>query len=105
MPNLKQKPTLQDFQQYVTKLEHERGFIHQTVLEKCLLLGEEIGELFKSVRKSQLIKIDENSKVKDIGDELADIFIYLCAIANRFDINLDQAFRQKEEFNKIRRWE
>lgn len=105
MPELNEKPTLPDFQRYVTKLERERGFIHQTILEKCLLLGEEIGELFKSVRKSQQIKIDENSDVKDIGDELADIFIYLCAIANRFDINLEQAFREKEEKNKERRWE
>jgi len=29
----------------------ERGFENETVLEQCLLLGEEVGELFKAVRK------------------------------------------------------
>jgi NTP pyrophosphatase (non-canonical NTP hydrolase) len=104
MPSLKENPNLNDFQNYVIELEKERGFDHQTVVEKCLLLGEEIGELFKAVRKKQRIKIDENSKVTTIGEELADIFIYLCAIANRFDINLEEAFRLKEEVNKKRKW-
>jgi NTP pyrophosphatase (non-canonical NTP hydrolase) len=105
MPILKENPTLNDFQKYVIVLERERGFDHQTAVEKCLLLGEEVGELFKAVRKKQQIKIDKNSKVTTIGEELADIFIYLCAIANRFDINLEEAFRLKEEVNKKRKWE
>jgi hypothetical protein len=28
----------------------------------------------------------------------------LCSIANRFDVNLEQAFRDKEEINKKRKW-
>ena len=105
MPNLKEKPCLKDYQDYVKELEFERGFIDQSTRDKCLLLGEEVGELFKAVRKKQQIKIDKNSKVTTIGEELADIFIYLCAIANRFDINLEEAFRLKEEVNKKRKWE
>ncbi len=104
MPILKEKPTLKDFQNYVVELENERGFINQTVVEKCLLLGEEIGELYKAVRKQQQIKIDNNSKITTVGEELADILIYICAIANRFDINLEEAFRLKEEVNKTRKW-
>ena len=105
MPILKENPTLAHFQKYVIELENERGFAHQTAVEKCLLLGEEIGELFKAVRKEQQIQIDKNSKISTISEELADILIYLCAIANRFDINLEQAFRLKEETNKRRKWE
>ena len=105
MPTLKKNPTLNDFQNYVVELEKERGFDHQSVVEKCLLLGEEIGELFKAVRKKQQIKIDNNSKFTSVGEELADILIYICAIANRFDINLEDAFRKKEEINKNRKWE
>jgi len=105
MPILKENPTLADFQNYVFELENERGFIDQTSVEKCLLLGEEIGELFKAVRKKQQIKIDNNSKVTTVGEELADILIYICAIANRFDIDLEEAFRLKEEINKNRKWE
>ena len=49
MPHLVIKPTLSEFQNYVTELETERGFEHQTIIDKCLLLGEEVGELFKAV--------------------------------------------------------
>jgi len=63
MPNLKENPTLKDFQEYVKKLEIERGFNNENVLQKCLLLGEEIGELNKAVRKElKLLKTDQNSR-------------------------------------------
>lgn len=67
-------------------------------------LGEEVGELFKAVRKSEGLSIDSNSAFTEIGDELTDIFIYLCAIANRKNIDLESAFRNKEEINKKRIW-
>ena len=105
MPELKSTPTLADFQHYVSELEVERNFAQQPILEKCLLLGEEVGELFKAIRKTEGIAIDPDSKVGEVGDELADIFIYLCSIANRYDINLEQAFLAKEEKNKQRKWQ
>jgi len=101
---LKQNPTFADFQKYVQQLEEERGFSEQGVLQKCLMLGEEIGELFKAIRKKEKIKIDHNSKFSSIDGELVDVIIYLCAIANRFDIDLEKAFRDKEEINKNRIW-
>ncbi|ORT48548.1 MazG nucleotide pyrophosphohydrolase [Vibrio sp. qd031] len=104
MPSLPEHPTLLDFQQYVSELEVERGFSDQPTQQKCLLLGEEIGELFKAVRKAEGIAVDPTSKINDIGDELADIFIYLCSIANRYDIDLKQAFVDKEFKNKQRTW-
>ena len=105
MPDLHHSPTLADFQQYVIELEHERGFAEQNILEKCLLLGEEVGELFKAIRKHQNIKIDHSSQVTPVSEELADIFIFLCSIANKLDIDLEEAFRQKEAINKNRTWE
>ena len=104
MPVL-QDPDLDSIQQYVKELEVERGFDHQTVIEKCLLLGEEVGELFKAIRKTERIKIDTNSQKHEVGNELADILIYLCAIANRYNIDLETAFREKEEINEKRKWE
>lgn len=104
MPHLAKKPTLTEFQQYVSELETERGFAHQTIIDKCLLLGEEVGELFKAVRKTEGLAVDENSSFTEIGDELTDIFIYICAIANRKGIDLENAFRIKEEKNKKRIW-
>jgi len=104
MTDLRRNPTLKDYQKYVRELEEERGFIKQTVLQKCLMLGEEVGELFKAIRKKKKIKVDHNSKFGSIDEELADIIIFVCSIANRFNINLEQAFRNKEEVNKKRVW-
>jgi len=101
---LKSQPTLKDYQEYVHQMEVNRGFIKQNILQKCLMLGEEIGELFKAIRKKEKIKIDHNSKFGSIDEELADVVMYLCAIANRFNIDLEKAFRDKEEINKKRIW-
>ncbi|MFC2078886.1 MazG nucleotide pyrophosphohydrolase domain-containing protein [Candidatus Bipolaricaulota bacterium] len=104
MPQLNDHPTLADFQTYVVKLEAERGFGDQTARDKCLLLGEEVGELFKAVRKIEGLKVDAASQFGTISEELADIFIYVCAIANRYDIDLETAFREKEAINHERSW-
>ena len=104
MPELKDNPQLKDYQLYVNELEKERGFETDSSKDKCLLLGEEVGELFQVVRKADGLGIDPQSKVNELEGELADIFIYLCSIANRFDINLEKAFLKKEEKNKERIW-
>lgn len=104
MFSLQEKPTLQQFQEYVATMERERGFDGQGILQECLLLGEEVGELFKAVRKEEGIKIDAHSDVGLVEGELADVFIFCLAIANRKNINLEAAFRKKEEINKQRTW-
>lgn len=101
---LKKNPTLKDIQKYVTKLEKERGFSHDDLKDKCLLLGEELGELFKAVRKNTTIKMDHNSKYGSVDEELADIICIICTIANRQKIDLEKAFRDKEKINKKRVW-
>ncbi len=105
MLSLPSNPTIADFQKYVNELETERRFKEQSVTQKCLLLGEEIGELFKAIRKHDPgLRIDDKSRVGAVEEELADILIYLCAIANKYNIDLEQAFREKEEKNKTRVW-
>ena len=104
MPTLNKHPLLADYQAYVVNLEAERGFDDQTARDKCLLLGEEIGELFKAVRKAEGLKVDASSRIGSIAEELADVFIYVCAIANRYDIDLETAFREKETINHQRSW-
>jgi NTP pyrophosphatase (non-canonical NTP hydrolase) len=102
--NLKENPTLKDIQEYVADMEKERGFTEESVIQKCLLLGEEMGELFNAVRKVEKIKTDEKSNVNLVFEELADILIYISAIANKYGIDLEKAFRDKEEINKKRQW-
>jgi len=104
LPTLDKHPMLSEFQRYVAELEVERGFEHQTVTDKCLLLGEEIGELFKAVRHCEGLKVDPDSSIGEVEHELADVFIYVCAIANRYNIDLEQAFRDKETLNHQRQW-
>lgn len=101
---LKDGASLKDVQEYVKAVLRERGFDDETIVEKCLLLGEEIGELYKAVRKAQGVKCDDNSKFGKVEHELADIMMYVIDIANKFGIDLEEAFRSKEEVNKQRSW-
>jgi NTP pyrophosphatase (non-canonical NTP hydrolase) len=91
-------------QRYVADMEEERGFADSTVLEQSLKLGEEVGELFKAVRKHANMPIDSKSVIGAVDEELADVLIYLCAIANRLGISLDDALRRKEAVNETRSW-
>lgn len=95
---------LDDVQRYVAEMEQERGFSDRGVLQQCLLLGEEIGELFKAVRRHEKMSVGTTSVTGSVDEELADVLIYLCAIANRLDIRLDQPLRAKEAFNETRTW-
>jgi NTP pyrophosphatase (non-canonical NTP hydrolase) len=102
---LKINPTLSDIQKYVELLEKERGFNKtDSNTQKALHLGEEVGELFKAIRKAEKMRIDKNSDVKNISEELADILIFISSIANRYKIDLERSFREKEEINKKRSW-
>ena len=73
---LKDDPLLKDFQEYVKQLETERGFIRQNAIEKCLLLGEEMGELFKAVRKAMKLKTDINANTGSIDEEIAEAQVF-----------------------------
>ena len=102
---LKQNPTLKDFQDYVLQMKQERGFNLTDKFYECCLLAEECGELISAVRKnSKYGSIGSGSVVGNVKEELADVFIYLCSLANMHNIDLEEAFREKEEKNKNRVW-
>lgn len=102
---LKDNPTLRDFQQYVLQMKQERGFNTTDKFYECCLLAEECGEVISAVRKnSKNGSIGSGSKVGDVAEELADVFIYICSLANMHGIDLEQAFRDKEEKNKQCTW-
>ena len=79
---LKNNPTLKDFQQYVLQMKRERGF--------------------NTTDKSGSVASD--SVAGNVAEELADVFIYVCSLANMHGIDLERAFREKEEKNKRRIW-
>ena len=105
MPELKNNPTLKDFQSYVKQMKIERGFNTTDKFYECCLLAEECGELISAVRKnSKNGSIGSGSVAGNVAEELADVFIYICSLANMHNVDLEQAFRQKEEINKTRVW-
>ena len=54
-------PILKDFQKYVSESETKPEFVCLSILDKCLLLGEEIGELYKAVHKWEGLSVNLNS--------------------------------------------
>lgn len=104
MKSLTGNEEIAELQRYVASFEVERGFDSQSALEKCVLLGEEVGELFRAVRSEAGIKTDPNSQRSSVGEEIADVIIYLLAIANRFNVEVGQEIRIKAERNATREW-
>ena len=103
--HLKPSPSLKDFQQYVADMVIERKFDNVTTAETFMLFLEECGELAKATRKAGKMRTDKNSEIFELEGEAADVFIYILDICNRFNIDLEKAFRDKEEINKKRTWE
>lgn len=96
---------LNEIQEYITKMMQTNGF-NNTPLELLCYLTEEVGELAKEIRKTEK-NMDMDIK-KEYGSclkhEIADVFIYLLAICNSYNINLLKAFKDKEKINLDRVW-
>lgn len=98
-----------EYQRYIHALEAFHGWLDVDLVNNCFLMGEEVGELFKAVRR-HLKKFEqaeaaalEDSKAH-VAEEVVDVFNYLLAICNRLDIDLEAAFRAKNAHNQTRRW-
>ncbi len=101
---LRDNPTLADLQKCIHSLVIERGFDKETVPEVFTLMIEEVGELAKAIRKANGQKIGKHSKDCNVEDEIADVFWLLLDLCNRLNIDLEQAFRNKEAKNMRREW-
>ena len=104
-PTLPVNPTIKEYQVYIAEMMKVRGFDKNSIVEEMLLLTEEVGELAKVVRKAHGMHMDKNSVHGTAGEELADVLSYILSIANYLGVDLEQAFRDKEEKNKRRTWE
>ncbi|MEZ4685489.1 MAG: MazG nucleotide pyrophosphohydrolase domain-containing protein [Bacteroidia bacterium] len=100
-------PKLPSLQQYVHDVCKARGWDSATNLETFLLFTEEVGELARAIRKQHALFIkkgtDSESK-QALAEEFADVFSYLLDLANRYEIDLYEAFCAKEEVNAGRDW-
>ena len=101
---LKKNPVMRDYQKYIACMVEEHGFDKENVAQKFMLFLEECGEMAKAARKAAKIHSDKYSEEFELSREVADVFIYLLDICNHFKIDLESAFRGKEEINKKRVW-
>lgn len=106
MAYLKDNPTLKDLQHYLAEVCQERGWTKDSPSEKFVLFIEEVGELAKAMRKASGL-YEERARPRDISleEEFADVLSYLLDLANCFQVDLEQAFRAKEQINQSRTWE
>lgn len=97
--------TLRELQDYIHDIIKLRGFEKETIEDVILLLVEEVGELAKATRIFLGIRSSRKRDLyKNVGEELADCMIYLIDIANLANIDLENAFREKERHNSRRKW-
>jgi NTP pyrophosphatase (non-canonical NTP hydrolase) len=105
MPTIPNKPTLSDLQFHIKKIGEERGWDKNNHLEIFLLLSEEFGELAKAVRNHTGLYTEKAKNNKyELEEEFADVLNYIFDLANYFNIDLEDAFRKKDEANKKRIW-
>ncbi|MEA2043658.1 MAG: MazG nucleotide pyrophosphohydrolase domain-containing protein [Bacteroidota bacterium] len=106
MPELRQDPTLSDLQDYIKNVALERGWDKNNYLEIFLLFSEEVGELAKAIRNKTGLYAENNTQAKkaEVENEMADVLNYLLDLANYFEINLEEAFRKKDQINSKRSW-
>lgn len=106
MTQFPEHPTLKDLQVYVDAICRERGWTKDTYAEKFLLFTEEVGELAKAIRQVQgLYQEQAKQKRVELEEEFADVLSYLLDLANYFQVDLEQAFREKERVNQQRTWD
>ena len=83
---------------YLHKYIKQKDYNPQLKKEYFLKLSEEIGELAQAIRKDVLYKDSDNIK-GTIDEELCDIIYYSLAIANCYDIDIENTIKIKEEIN------
>ncbi|PEE40838.1 MazG nucleotide pyrophosphohydrolase domain-containing protein [Bacillus pseudomycoides] len=90
---------LSEFQQYVANFSKEKGFADTTIEKRTMYLMAELGELTEAV----LRRNDDNIK-REIGLEMFDVIWNVCDLANKLGIDLEEAFQEKMEINRDRKW-
>jgi NTP pyrophosphatase (non-canonical NTP hydrolase) len=82
-------------QQYIRRKDHHPELKEQYFMK----LAEEVGELSRAIRLD--LRQESGQPIKNtIAEELWDVVYYAIAIANVYDIDLENAINQKEALNR-----
>ena len=90
--------TIRYLQEYIRSKDY-----HPELKDRYFMrLAEETGELARAMRKN-LRPFDDGREIKNtIDEELWDIIYYALAIANLYDIDLEQVIPRKEAINNAK---
>jgi NTP pyrophosphatase (non-canonical NTP hydrolase) len=97
---------IQYFRDEVKNFVEERDWVKyhnpKNIIQALGIEVSELSELFL-FKDYSINEILENKKLlEDIGNEIADIFIYLISFINILNIDLTKAFKKKMEMNKAK---
>ncbi|NLK07430.1 MAG: hypothetical protein GX316_01860 [Firmicutes bacterium] len=93
---LAEQVTLSFLQKYIKAKDHSPERINTYFLK----LVEEVGELAEVLIKNKRM---EGQNIKGtVNEELYDVLYYVVALANLYDVDLEESFRLKEELNKVK---
>ena len=92
------------FQSIVKSRRSKQGFGDEDILVLLCFLVEEMGEFSRCIRDQYIDKkpaVPENDK-SSLKHEMADILIYLYTMADKFNIDLNEAVLSKLDINDKR---
>ena len=94
---------IKEIQEKLSKFAEERDWDQfHSPKNLVMALTSEVGELtelFQWLTEGQSSIKDDSSKTDEIRQEIADIFIYLLRLADKLDIDIEEAIREKIEIN------
>ncbi len=97
--------SVREVQEYIRKMYLANGWTSKDPRDRIIYVTEEVGELAHAVRKKLGHSIDLSKENDDtVEDEVADVFITLCALCNVMGVDLSRAFLQKQGKNCKRTW-
>lgn len=86
---------------YLQNFIRQKDYNPELLKDYFLKLTEEVGELSRAIRKG--LKAQDQKDIKGtIDEEIWDVIYYAIAIANLYDIDLEQVIKTKSEMNQSR---
>ena len=94
---------LQKAQEIVDRWIKEHGVRYFNELTNMAQLTEEVGEVARIIARRYGEQSEkESDKVKDLGEELADVIFVVLCLANQTGVDLQQAFDEKMKIKSER---
>ncbi|MCC2524336.1 MazG nucleotide pyrophosphohydrolase domain-containing protein [Vibrio coralliilyticus] len=89
---------LSELQSHIKMFDHDPELPDHYFLK----LVEEMGELSESIRHGKRGQPSLEDLKGSIAEELYDVLYYVCALANIYEVDLEQTHELKEVLNKVK---